>query len=117
MINEFKPDVVIASDDNASKFLIKPYYKNADLPFVFCGVNWDAKVYDYPYKNVTGMIEVTPIPILIEQMELFAKGKRIGFIGPDIITAKKEAEQLSQGLRVENRRILCQGFPGLEKGL
>jgi ABC-type uncharacterized transport system substrate-binding protein len=91
VINEFGPDVVIASDDNASKFLIKPYYKDADLPFVFCGVNWDAKVYGYPYKNVTGMVEVAPIPILIEQMELYAKGKRIGFIGPDIITAKKEA--------------------------
>ena len=91
VIKDFKPDVVIASDDNASKFLIKPYYKDADLPFVFCGVNWDAKVYDYPYKNVTGIVEVAPIPILIEQMELYANGKRIGFIGPDIITAQKEA--------------------------
>lgn len=33
VIEEFQPDVVIASDDNASKYLIMPYYKDADLPF------------------------------------------------------------------------------------
>ena len=41
-IDAFKPDVVIAADDNASKYLIEPYFKDAALPFVFCGVNWDA---------------------------------------------------------------------------
>jgi hypothetical protein len=49
-IEAFKPDVVIASDDNASKFLIEPYYKNASLPFVFCGVNWDEKCTGFPVK-------------------------------------------------------------------
>ena len=92
VIEQFRPDVVIAADDNASKFLVKPYYKDADLPFVFCGVNWDAKVYGYPYSNVTGMVEVAPIPQLIQQMQLWAKGDRIGFLGPDILTAKKEAQ-------------------------
>ncbi len=91
VIERFRPDVVIAADDNASKFLIKPYYKDADLPFVFCGVNWDAAVYGYPYSNVTGMVEVAPIPQLVQQMQLWAKGDRIGFLGPDILTAKKEA--------------------------
>ena len=92
VIEQFRPDVVIAADDNASKFLVKPYYKDADLPFVFCGVNWDATVYGYPYSNVTGMVEVAPIPQLIQQMQLWAKGERIGFLGPDILTAKKEAQ-------------------------
>ena len=53
-IERLKPDVVIASDDNASKYLIMPYYKNADIPFVFCGINWDEKSYGYPYKKATG---------------------------------------------------------------
>ena len=91
-IERYKPDVVIAADDNASKFLIKPYYKDSDLPFVFCGVNWDASVYGFPYSNVTGMVEVAPIPQLIQQMKLWAKGDQIGFLGPDILTAKKEAQ-------------------------
>ena len=33
VIETFLPNVVIASDDNASKYLIQSYYKNADLPF------------------------------------------------------------------------------------
>lgn len=90
-IEAFKPDVVIAADDNASKFLIEPYFKNAELPFVFCGVNWDATVYGYPYSNTTGMVEVTPIPQIIEQLKPYARGSRLGFIAPDLLTAKKEA--------------------------
>jgi len=50
-IESFKPDVVIASDDNAAKFLIVPYYKNSDLPFVFCGVSWDASGYGFPVSQ------------------------------------------------------------------
>ena len=90
IIEQFKPDVVIAADDNASKYLIVPYYKDATLPFVFCGVNWDASDYGFPAKNVTGMIEVTPIPQLIDQLKAFAKGGRLGFLAPDIVTAHKE---------------------------
>lgn len=102
-IEQFRPDVVIAADDNASKFLIQPYYRNASLPFVFCGVNWDASVYGYPYSNVTGMIEVAPVPQLIEQMELWAEGNRIGFLAPDILTARKEAENYKKvyGMKLE----------------
>lgn len=91
-IEAFKPDVVIAADDNASKFLIVPYYKNASLPFVFCGVNWDATEYGFPFNNVTGMLEVTPMPQILEQLKPYAKGDRIGFLAPDVATAYKEVE-------------------------
>lgn len=116
VINNFKPDVVIAADDNASKYLIKPYYKDADLPFVFCGVNWDAKVYGYPYKNVTGMVEVSPIPILLEQLQLYAKGNRIGFIGPDILTAKKEAENYRKVFGIETIQYYAKDYQDWKKG-
>ena len=101
VIEEFGPDVVIAADDNASKYLIKPYYKDASLPFVFCGVNWDEKVYDYPYANVTGMVEVTPVPQLIEQLQPMANGDRVGFLGPDILTAHKEAENYKKAFGLD----------------
>jgi ABC-type uncharacterized transport system substrate-binding protein len=92
LIESFKPDVVIAADDNASKYLISQYYKDAEVPFVFAGVNWDASVYGFPFTNVTGMIEVAPVPQLLEQLSTFAKGDRVGFIGPDLLTSRKEAE-------------------------
>jgi len=70
LIEQVKPDVVIAADDNASKYLIAPYYKNSSIPVVFCGINWTAKAYGYPYKNATGMIEVSPIKSLLREARL-----------------------------------------------
>jgi ABC-type uncharacterized transport system substrate-binding protein len=115
-IEAFKPDVVIASDDNASKYLIEPYYKNASLPFVFCGVNWDEKVYGFPCKNVTGMVEVTPLPQLIEQLQPFAKGNKVGFIGPDILTARKEAQNFKTVFGMTLTEYYAKDFEDWKKG-
>lgn len=60
-IEAYQPDVVIAADDNASRYLVVPHYKDAALPFVFCGINWSVAEYGYPFSNVTGMVEVTPV--------------------------------------------------------
>lgn len=91
-IEAFKPDVVIVSDDNAAKFLLVPHFKETALPFVFCGLDWDISGYGLPFSNTTGMIEVTPIPQLIKQLEPYAKGTRIGMIAPDLRTTKKDAD-------------------------
>lgn len=91
-IEEFQPDVVIACDDNASKYLIKPYYKNADLPFVFCGVNWDASVYGFPYENVTGMVEVEMIASLVTQLQKYSKSNRIGWLSINRSSSRKIVE-------------------------
>jgi ABC-type uncharacterized transport system substrate-binding protein len=95
-IEAFKPDVVIAADDNASKYVIVPYYKDKDLPFVFCGLNWDASVYGFPTKNVTGMVEVSMVTPLKDAMSKFAKGQRVGFLGADNETDHKEAEMITK---------------------
>ncbi len=100
-IEGYAPDVVIASDDNAAKFLIQPYYKDADLPFVFCGVNWDASVYGMPYNNVTGMVEVAPVKELLEQLKQYAPGKKIGFLAADDLTTHKEAENYKKELGID----------------
>jgi ABC-type uncharacterized transport system substrate-binding protein len=92
VIAEFNPDVVIASDDNASKYLIMPYYKDVDLPFVFCGLNWDASVYGFPFKNVTGMVEIALVPQIIKQLRKYARGDRIGFLGDDTFTSRKNLQ-------------------------
>ncbi|WP_300465586.1 hypothetical protein [Desulfobacula sp.] len=78
VILSWKPDLVIVSEDNAAKCLVAPYFKDADLPFVFCGLNWDASVYGFPFKNVTGMIEVQLITQIIDHLKPFASGSRIG---------------------------------------
>jgi hypothetical protein len=41
------------------------HFRNADLPFVFWGVNNDATEYGYPYANVAGRVAVAPVAKLI----------------------------------------------------
>ena len=99
-IDSWQPDLVIASDDNASKYLIVPYFKNADLPIVFCGVNWDgdssqdsgAEKYGYPFDNVTGMVEITLVDQAFEAIREYAGGERIGVLVPDNISGRKAVQ-------------------------
>ncbi len=69
LIESWQPDVVIVSDDNPSRYLVKPYFRDSSTPFVFCGVNWTVKEYEYPYSNVTGMTELAPIKQAFEQIK------------------------------------------------
>lgn len=105
VIEQFQPDVVIASDDNASKYLIKPFYKDAPLPFVFCGVNWDASIYGFPYKNVTGMVEVALVEEILRQLRKYAKGNRIGFIAGDRLSEHKNLKYYIERFNIEFSRI------------
>ena len=92
VIDSWKPDIVIAADDNASKYIVMPFYKNTSLPFVFCGLNWDASIYGYPYSNATGMVEVSLIEPLLNNMKEYAKGSKIGYISSDVLSSTKESE-------------------------
>ncbi|TNF45880.1 MAG: hypothetical protein EP310_00935 [Bacteroidetes bacterium] len=59
-IEDFQPDLLLVSDDNAMKYIIRPHFNNSEIPAVFCGVNWSAEQYHLG-KNVTGMLEVLPL--------------------------------------------------------
>lgn len=104
LIDSWKPHVVITSDDNAAKYLIVPYFKDKDLPFVFCGVNWDASKYGFPSKNVTGVIEVYLADQLVDYLITFAKGERIGSLRGNTMTNRGEADffEAQIGLEISN---------------
>ncbi len=90
LILSWKPDVVIASDDNASKYVIKPYFKDHEIPFVFCGINWTVDAYNYPYSNATGMVEVAPIHRLLEKVSnIIDTPKRAFYLGVNVLTERK----------------------------
>ena len=65
LFENFAPNVVIASDDNAVKYFVARYLKNKNVPVIFCGVNWDAGQYGLPVENITGILEVLPLPELL----------------------------------------------------
>lgn len=109
IIDSWKPDVVITADDNAAKYLIQAHYKDADIPFVFNGVNWTAKEYGFPYSNVTGMVEVAPIREMLETAARIAEpGRRAFYIGAKTLTEEKNLRRMEEaarelGLTLESR--------------
>lgn len=99
VIESFQPQVVIASDDNASKYLIMKYYKDARTPFVFCGVNYTAEGYGFPFRNVTGMVEVPPVIKLIYSLKHFTRVVKVGYLASDTLTERKDGEFTKRDVR------------------
>jgi len=95
-IQALNPDVVITSDDNAQKYLVVPYLKNAGFPLIFLGVNWDASAYGYTNDITTGMIEVELPDQLIELLKAYADGERLGYITIDTETERKVLDIYNQ---------------------
>jgi len=110
IIDSWQPDIVIASDDNASKYLIVPYFMGADLPFVFCGVNWDASSYGFPTANITGMVEVQLIDQIIAILQDYASGSRIAFIKGDDLSARIEADFFEKRFDIQLDRRFVSDF-------
>ena len=103
LIEEFRPDVVIAADDNASRYLVEPHLKNGDIPVVFCGVNNSGEPYGYPYRNATGMVEVTPVqPMLRAVRETMPDARNGVFIAADVLSQQRMFERLKRSFAAEN---------------
>ncbi|HLP07088.1 MAG TPA: ABC transporter substrate binding protein [Opitutaceae bacterium] len=115
-IEQWKPDVVIVSDDAAMKGLYAPFFKDSDVPFVFCGVNWDASIYGVPSKNITGMLEVCPITDLLAEMNKLKPGKTIGYLGSDTLTSRKDAENCAKILGVNMESVFAKDFATWKQG-
>ena len=112
LIEQWNPDVVIAADDNASKFLVVPYLKDHKTPVVFCGVNWTTEAYGYPFSNVTGMIEKAPLEplFILAEQALSAEPsmqndtlRHLHFIDADRLSSHKEYDRIRE--HFENDRM------------
>ena len=97
IIESWKPDIVITSDDNAAKHLIVPHYKNSALPFVFSGINWTVEEYGFPVSNVTGIVEVAPIEPMLKEAMALASGSKGIYIGADTLTERKNFKRIMSG--------------------
>jgi len=88
VIESWRPDVIIGIDDNASKYVIAPYFLNTAIPFVFCGLNDDPQTYGFPGTNVTGIREISLIRPLYDHLRQYAQGERIGYLTADKYTQR-----------------------------
>src|SRR4030042_6198543 len=88
VVAEWRPDVVIAADDNAQEFFAKDFAGQATPQVVFCGVNAKPEEYGYPASNITGVLER---PHFDASLELLRKArpdaKRIAIVSEDSETS------------------------------
>lgn len=57
LIDKWKPDIIIAADDDAQEYAVKKYV-NTSMKILFCGVNKELSDYGYDKAtNVTGILE------------------------------------------------------------
>ncbi len=88
-IKKFQPHLIVAAEDNASKLVIEPYFKNVQTPVVFMGVNIDASIYGYPYDNATGIVEMDGILNLTHAIRPMGLKKEVGMIFSQTVTGTK----------------------------
>jgi len=94
-IRSFRPDVIIASDDNAVKYVIAPNFKNGPIPVVFCGVNWTCEQYGLPTDHVTGMLEVLPLEkALTELKHIYPEADELAVLSENTTSERKNKSLL-----------------------
>ncbi len=90
-----KPDILLTSDDNAIKYILKPHLKELTMPIVFCGVNWTDAEYALPPDRVTGMLEILPVANMIFTMRTYyPEMDKLLFLSENTTTSRKEKELL-----------------------
>ena len=89
-IKNASPDLLVVSDDNAVKYLVKPHLQNQDMPVVFCGVNWSADQYGLSRNNITGILEMLPVEEVMATMKSYYPSmKRLLVLNENTTTSRK----------------------------
>jgi ABC-type uncharacterized transport system substrate-binding protein len=85
LYKQFRPDGVIAADDNAQSMFVVPYLKDkVKVPVMFCAVNEEPGKYGYPASNVSGILERNFIGESIAfALQLVPAIRRVGFLAKD----------------------------------
>lgn len=88
VINAYDPQVIIAVDDNAQKFVASRYAGKSPIQVVFCGVNADPEKYGYPAENVTGILERTYTKQVLSMLKMMApNAQNVAWVSDDSATA------------------------------
>ncbi|NJL58826.1 MAG: ABC transporter substrate-binding protein [Desulfobacteraceae bacterium] len=97
LYQEFKPDGVIAADDNAQSLFVIPYLKDkVKTPIMFNGVNAEPQEYGYPTSHISGILERAHYFESIAFVQQFVPSvKTIGFIWGNNPTAKGFYQQIT----------------------
>lgn len=79
VIENMKPDVVIAIDDDAQQYVTRYFVNDPHIKIVFAGVNTNASDYGLDKaNNVTGVLERLPLEAIRETLQVAGNFKTLG---------------------------------------
>lgn len=106
----FKPDGVIAADDNAQSMFVLPYLMDkTDVPIMFCGVNATPDKYGYPARNVSGILERGHVRETIAYLQqLNPKIESVSFVSHDSPSGRALRRQVDA--ETQNYTAVIKGF-------
>ena len=90
VIDDWKPDVIMACDDNAVRLILDKLPENSPIKGVYCGVNYSADAYDLPPEQITGMIEVIIASLFDKEFKKLGVGTRVGYLAADSLSNRKD---------------------------
>lgn len=98
LYKEFKPDGIIAMDDNAQVDFVLPFIKDKEnVPVIFGGVNAEPEAYGYPTEQISGILDRFHISESISfAQQLVPDIKTVGFILKESPTAKFISDQVEK---------------------
>jgi ABC-type uncharacterized transport system substrate-binding protein len=113
VIDQWKPDLVYTSDDNAQAY-VTDRYLNSKIPFVFSGVNEDPQTYGFTgVKNVTGVLErmhyaatMKLLKKLVPSVKKVAVITDAGVMWPPMIERMKKQSDRFDGIEVVSYDII-----------
>lgn len=71
VIHDIRPEVIIASGDNAVQLLVAEHLKDGPIPCVFCAANWTSESNDLPTEHVTGILETPPVREVVATLKQY----------------------------------------------
>lgn len=109
LYQRWRPDGVIAADDNAQSLFVVPYLKDkVTTPVIFCGVNAAPQAYGYPARNVSGVLERFHLGETIAFSRQFSPGiKTFAFLIKDSPVAKLIQAQLHDDAAQLSARLVA----------
>ena len=81
IIGTIRPDVIIASGDNAVRSVVAEHLKDGPIPCVFCGIAGTAVPYGLSTENVTGILAMPPVAEAVLMLKPYYPGmKRVAVL-------------------------------------
>jgi ABC-type uncharacterized transport system substrate-binding protein len=120
-VKKWKPDVIIAIDDNAQQMVAKDFIDSPSTKIVFTGVNAEPKKYGYDKAgNVTGVLERIPFKAVHEAFMLLNPTGRFVHVCDNSETSgfiQKELEEFDWKPLTLVETIMCPTFSDWKKAI